>query len=57
MVKNVFSNLSRGFFYSIGKVLAIIFIGFIIVTLVNKFPTKNVDNYNIQWVRKGGADK
>ena len=36
MVNNIFSNLSRGFFYFIGKVLAIIFIGFVIYTIVSK---------------------
>lgn len=52
MVKSIFSNLSRGFFYSIGKVLAIIFIGLIIAFFVSKIkiPQENVKNYNTQWV-------
>lgn len=60
MVKHIFSNLSRGFFYSIGKVLAIIFIGVVIVFVVNKFfPQKQPINYNVQWVHHlgGGADE
>ena len=43
MIKNVFSNLSRGFFYFIGKVLAIIFVGFVVYTLISKFPVDSVD--------------
>lgn len=61
MVKNIFSNLSRGFFFSIGKVLAIIFIGFVVVTIVNKIAPKKVPtkDYNVQWVHHlgGGANE
>lgn len=36
MIKSVFSNLSRGFFYTIGRILALAFIGLVIATLVSK---------------------
>lgn len=44
MVKSIFGNLSRGFFYFIGKVLAILFIGFVIYTIVSKIdvPTSDI---------------
>lgn len=55
MVKNIFSNLSRGFFYSIGKTLAIIAIGILIVFIVNKIaPKEKKPNYNTQWVYRFG---
>ena len=41
MVKNVFSNLSRGFFYTLGKFIAIAFIGLVIYTLVTKLDSSN----------------
>lgn len=43
MVKDIFSNLSRGFFYFIGKVLAILFIGFVIYTIVTKLDIPKND--------------
>lgn len=36
MIKNVFSNLSRGFFYTIGRLLAFAFIGLVIATIISK---------------------
>ena len=36
MVKNIFTNLSRGFFYTIGKIIALAFIGLVIGTIVLK---------------------
>lgn len=36
MVKNIFSNLSRGFFYTIGRIIAIVFILLVIYTLSTK---------------------
>lgn len=37
MVKNILSNLSRGFFYTFGRVIAFFVIGFIIYYLISKF--------------------
>ena len=36
MVKNIFNSFSKGFFYTIGRIIAIGFIAFVIYTLVNK---------------------
>lgn len=44
MVKEIFNSFNRGFFYFIGKVVAILFIGFVIYTLVQKIdvPTDDI---------------
>lgn len=43
MVKNIFSNLSRGVFYTIGKIIAYIIIGFIIGYLLSKIDINAID--------------
>ena len=49
MVKNIFGSLSHGFFYFIGKILAIIFIGFVVYTLVSKIdiPSDDIIAHNL----------
>lgn len=34
MVKNIFSNLSRGFFYSFGRFLFILFVALCLATII-----------------------
>lgn len=41
MVKNIFNNLSRGFFYTIGRIIAIAFIGLVIYTIATKIDSSN----------------
>lgn len=36
MVKNIFNSFSKGFFYTIGRIIAIGFILLVIYTLINK---------------------
>lgn len=36
MIKSIFSSFSRGFFYTIGRILAIAFIGLVIATIITK---------------------
>lgn len=39
MLKDIFSNFSRGFFVTIGRVVAIGVIGFLIYYIMTKLPT------------------
>ena len=43
MLKSVFGGLGRGFLYTIGRILAYFFIGFVIYTLISRFPTDTSD--------------
>lgn len=36
------NNLGRGFFYTIGRILALAFIGLILATLLYKIPKDNI---------------
>lgn len=36
MVKNIFGSLGKGFFYTIGRIIALIFVGLVIATLLTK---------------------
>lgn len=40
MVKIIFSSLSKGFFYTIGRIIALLFIAFVIYTIVTKLSDK-----------------
>lgn len=60
MVKNIFNSFSSGFFHFLGKVFAIIFIGFVIYTIVSKLdvPSSDILNYtNLPYYRGGLYEK
>lgn len=43
MLKGLFSGVGHGFLYTIGRILAYIFVGFVIYTLISKFPADTSD--------------
>lgn len=48
MVKNIFSNFSRGFFYTIGKIIAFVFIALVIGTILTKIDPRILDGLLMQ---------